>query len=904
MDSAPVECIPVGSLVTVVNTKVTPTYGLKSRRVLVRYTSPLDGKMSEGWASVQSSQGYTILSPLIDVCYTNSRWGCTRPIIRQCGHAAHLLCVEAHVASIHQKAQQETPFDGRFAAEIGDGEFLCPLCKQLSNIVVPVEENDKSNLGGAIQRKTADEEIMNRFDTLKDTLVKTPRGANMDGNKRTAIKQYGTYLYQAMEVTSWGGRKPRTRQPWHTSLTSWDFTEEGNDYDDTQPDDESAPIGDILQLLRQLHIAWSSAGHGAAAAEASVRGVKKEGFEPPTNDPWIDFNAESHDTHPMVLELRRTLLAAASLVDVVSTEIAERLCDTSKVSDGTPIIGFLLFNIINGTFWTSMSNENDNHWSALTSLLTSIPCHVSRDETLSPRYEARATAAQIWAIKGDRDSIAQRNSHNEAIEEEAILSKVKKSRSPTPKCVRHIPDFQKKLAHPWGTMNPEKAIADGMTLFRPAFASGFLYMPLLSWDLDTFAGALFSTLSTTDDLDTEHVCDVSRILLVARMVQVLITQHGFNILKDNPAFECEMNINEENDAIMSLFHHLKLSANPGWKSGDEEDANNLLASVSYAILPYARTLVLLLRSVFSTVRLKGYDVNAEIETFIEDEDTMYIEDGFYFMEKLGCPLPSEIMKSLSTPTSGNSESIFWGNLVKRWIDAVVSFDAYHGSEGGHLEFSQGRQKWVPVAPTINSNKKLKSERLPVKEEVTANNYPDDEMQLDVMFSGDSNALDINEDEIMGDDDDSSEENQVARFDFDQVDSALDMGIDFEDDEVMDNDADMQEVFGLPSLPSQPSQDTSLVNHNDEASVFSSGNDDGDIPNDDHLYASISSAAIIPYQPCILGNKKPGPGPRGNSIDYSVASNLMSDLSHLGTIHSAGEYLIPYLFSHLFKVCSL
>ena len=882
MDSAPVECISVGSLVTVVNAKVAPKYGLKSRRVLVQYMSPFNGAVSEGWASVQSAQGYTILSPLIDLCYTNSRWGCTRPIIRQCGHAAHLGCVDAHVASIHQKSEQDTPFDGRFAAEIGDGEFLCPLCKQLSNIVVPVEENDKHNRKRVMSQVPFNDRISSRFDILKSVLTKNPGGSKLNEKKKIAIKQYGTYLYQAMEVSSWdkwGGRSSTARYQWQRNLKTWDYTEEGSDTKGDSVDTDNVSIGDILTLLRQQHIAWSAAGHGAAASEASTRGINTAGFEPATSDPWVDFNSDSRDAHPMVLELRRTLIAAASLFEIVSAEMVEQLSSESKSKlNTTSVIGCLLANIINGTFWTSIVNENENEWSTLTSLLSSIPCHVSRDMTLARRYEARATAAQIWAVKGGTyPKVLKDNADGFDI----AKGETQRPTPSTPRCVRQIPDYQKKLRQPWGAMNPMEVMMAEPTIFRPAFASGFLYMPLLSWDLDTFAGALFSTLLTSNNLEAENICDVSRILLLARMIQVLVTPHGFEEAKENAMFECDINVGEQNQAISSLFEHLDASMNPGRKpvSQEKEDGGHLLSSISLAILPFARTLVLLLRATFSALRQRGSEINIEIESFVEDEDTMYIEDGFYFMQKLGCPLPSEIVSQ----AGANNDSMFWGDLINRWTDAVVSFDAYHGSEGGRLEFSAAKSKWVSVSSSPNSNKKQKSEKMPMEDIETKSSSG--VMQLDDGFHGEKDAVVNNEDETM--EDYSLEEDAVVRFQFDQVDSALDQGADFEDDEDIDDSTDVQDVFGLPSLPSQPSQDASLVHHNDEDSVYSSGDIDDDIPDDDDFYANISSAVIIPFQPNFLGNKKPGPGPRGCSFDYLTASTIMSDLSHLGTIHTSG-----------------
>lgn len=151
MDSEQLLCLPTGSIVTVAEKTMSEKYDLLSRRVFVRHNEKdlITGaeKVSEGWASIQSSEGYVILSPLASLCYTNTRWGSTRPVIRQCGHAAHSKCVEQHILSLHSRAAGDQPYDGRFAANIDDGEFLCPLCKQLSNIVVPRDGYARKDAG-------------------------------------------------------------------------------------------------------------------------------------------------------------------------------------------------------------------------------------------------------------------------------------------------------------------------------------------------------------------------------------------------------------------------------------------------------------------------------------------------------------------------------------------------------------------------------------------------------------------------------------------------------------------------------------------------------------------------------------------------------------------------------------
>jgi hypothetical protein len=167
MDSRALECLPRGCIVRVRKNAISDKYDILSRRVYVEHVSEENGKATTGWASVQSSQGYVILSPLAPLCYENTRWGSTRPIIRQCGHAAHLKCVETHTLSLHQRAAGEQPYDGRFAANIDDGEFLCPLCKQLSNILIP--RDGCARIKGVDNSEPVSRMKIQAADTLEDT---------------------------------------------------------------------------------------------------------------------------------------------------------------------------------------------------------------------------------------------------------------------------------------------------------------------------------------------------------------------------------------------------------------------------------------------------------------------------------------------------------------------------------------------------------------------------------------------------------------------------------------------------------------------------------------------------------------------------------------------------------------
>jgi hypothetical protein len=55
-----------------------------------------------------------------------------------CGHAVHTECLHKHKAALEQKQRSGTHFEGKAALRLERGEFLCPMCKRLSNGVLPI----------------------------------------------------------------------------------------------------------------------------------------------------------------------------------------------------------------------------------------------------------------------------------------------------------------------------------------------------------------------------------------------------------------------------------------------------------------------------------------------------------------------------------------------------------------------------------------------------------------------------------------------------------------------------------------------------------------------------------------------------------------------------------------------
>jgi hypothetical protein len=62
--------------------------------------------------------------------------------IRTCQHAVHIHCLERYITSLHDKAMRGEEFDGVQAIDPDSAmtQFLCPLCKTLSNFLIPTSE--------------------------------------------------------------------------------------------------------------------------------------------------------------------------------------------------------------------------------------------------------------------------------------------------------------------------------------------------------------------------------------------------------------------------------------------------------------------------------------------------------------------------------------------------------------------------------------------------------------------------------------------------------------------------------------------------------------------------------------------------------------------------------------------
>eukprot|EP00526_Cylindrotheca_closterium_P004166 CAMPEP_0113648778 /NCGR_PEP_ID=MMETSP0017_2-20120614/25895_1 /TAXON_ID=2856 /ORGANISM="Cylindrotheca closterium" /LENGTH=3050 /DNA_ID=CAMNT_0000561063 /DNA_START=162 /DNA_END=9311 /DNA_ORIENTATION=- /assembly_acc=CAM_ASM_000147 len=891
MDSKPVFCLPRGSIVSVKKSAVSENYDILSRRVLVKHTSEETGQVVEGWASVQSSQGYVILSPLLSLCYENTRWGNTRPIIRLCGHAAHLKCVEKHTLSLHQRAAGEQPYDGRFAANIDDGEYLCPLCKQLSNILVPrdgcIRDQSSEEDEGDTEMKIADVVAENRTSRLliEGTTLRSSNLESVNRHGQKALADFGGHLLQAMSV-SWerttGARKKKHRK-WHPAIQQWDYEE-----DDSEIGDKTSGIKDLLRLLRQQHVAWATIGHSAAAAEASVRGLEEIlpfGSFSKTEDPWTSYT-KSKNSDPMLLELTRTMTGVSGLLEVLLVEMTKNLNEGKAPDAGySSIIGRCLADIMEGRGWYtslqdgSLPNGDKSMvlWSQLAAQMASTPCHVARDGMLSQRHEARSTAAAMWTVRGVGNS-------TQAVGQPPVPLAVNKIVSTTN-------NEQPEIESNWGTLSPfsKDEPASSVSLFRPAIASAYLYTPLLAWDLNTLAGAIFSTvlLNRVEDLPSNaEILRIGQMLVIGRLMQALVTPHGFEapggMDMDEEDEEGRWGPGEmelEGTALLKLLSHCRNKIKSSTlervckllEDNQSGAATGVFSGLGRAILPFTRSMILMMRAFTLAIEERknqsqksAKESSAEakaLDELLDGSETLTTNDGFYILKAMQGPMPSQLV----------DESSSWWHQINRWVDSAKVYEAHHGSRGSSVlpglsssttSDDLNASKSGRGTGTLTSN--------PIHRGGSANRHggisSDEE---DIMV--DDNPMMNNEGDVMGFVVDQhlgeSDEELIEDMDMDEAEEIVDFA----------NQALEQGFGGRGHGGGNDAEDSA-----DDPS--SSGSEDGDGNDVALIFAGVSQSPLISYQPSLLGVESIGPGRQGSLFDAKAASAVMADLSHLGIVH--------------------
>jgi hypothetical protein len=589
----------------------------------------------------------------------------------------------------------------------------------------------------------------------------------------------------------------------------------------------------------------------------------------------------------------------SGLFEVLLVEMANGLNGEMTESGDVSIIGKCLSDILGGRGWFSgmpldsavEQREDLILWSQMAALVTSMPCHVAQDGMISRRHEARAAAAAMWTVRG------LGSEHKAAAGEPPVpltISKIVAASSNQPP----------EIPSSWGTMSPFTRMDDGkQTPFRPGIAGAFLYTPLLAWDLNTLAGAVFSSilLNKTANLpDSEDLLNVGRFLITGRLMQAMVTPYGF----DSPS---GMEVDEEDEegrwgpgemekhgqALSKLLSHFKariesssVDDNCGLLPGKETYLPiNLFGSLTRAILPFARSVILMMRAcafaIESRKRRKG-NVSKEsspeakiLESILEGSETLTTNDGIFILMEMQGPMPSLLI----------DESNPWWPLINRWLTAVIVHEGHHGSNGRSI---------LPnlFAPVETDNKMSPADGKGSTKADSNAAVDQNDQGYKIGVASRLRTLSSDDEDIMVEDEPmANSEGDTMGFvgDHHSGESDEELTEDMEMDEAEEMVDFANQVMANP-LPGFAGGPRAVGSHDAEDSAderSSSGSEDGDGNDAAYVFAGVSQSPLISYQPSLLAVHSIGPGRQGSMFDATAASAVMADLSHLGLIHRKG-----------------
>jgi hypothetical protein len=582
----------------------------------------------------------------------------------------------------------------------------------------------------------------------------------------------------------------------------------------------------------------------------------------------------------MLLELRRSLTATSGFYEVLVEQLDVMFNAEGKTPDTVfHFLGTCLADILKGNckFAPGKLEQSDRSksalaiWSQATALMAAMPCHVSRDGTLSQRHEARATASAMWVVNGL--GTENRTEPPPAIQSGADVSFAD---APVPLAIKQVNSFTgSTMPSNWGTMCSSIVMEPNeiASPFRPGVAASFLYLPMMAWDLNTFSGAVFSALLTTGGRtvapSSMELISAAKLLLIGRVIQAIITPGGYELCQEDDEYDydefwSEDEFVKESTALSKLILFCKSavqsrSINPEGNFESKLEGNEAIkhfSAVSRAILPFARSLVLILRATTSAIRdrmkkgkkdtEKQTATDKHLDAALVHDELMTFEDGFLMFRELGIPLPSVIIDQSGTN--------IWVPLIKRWVGAAIELELHHGSRGKSL---------IPMFSPESINPSGKLSPVPKK---PPRIHTEDEGHRPAGMSIDDDEDDEHPEQFF----------RVMNENAGVLDPHMaDLMGDMVEDEMMDMAEEEMDIIDT----GRHSAGTDAIDDSSDEESFSNALDDKQLD-----FACVSRSAIIPYQPSLLRLEEIGPGTRGAPLECGAASAVMRDMSHLGMIH--------------------
>lgn len=83
---------------------------------------------------------------LLPECDGTGPYDCDGIYLTSCGHAVHQKCLDRYLSSLKERHTRRIVFEGGNVVDPDQGEFLCPVCRGLSNSVLPASSLKSDNI--------------------------------------------------------------------------------------------------------------------------------------------------------------------------------------------------------------------------------------------------------------------------------------------------------------------------------------------------------------------------------------------------------------------------------------------------------------------------------------------------------------------------------------------------------------------------------------------------------------------------------------------------------------------------------------------------------------------------------------------------------------------------------------
>ncbi|XP_011019864.1 PREDICTED: E3 ubiquitin-protein ligase UBR1 [Populus euphratica] len=117
--------------------------------LLGKYIAALSREITEHPSSSESAPNDEIQAEFPSRSLTYDGFGpadCDGVHLSSCGHAVHQECLDRYLSSLKERHVRRIVFEGGHIVDPDQGEFLCPVCRQLANSVLPSLPGDFQKL--------------------------------------------------------------------------------------------------------------------------------------------------------------------------------------------------------------------------------------------------------------------------------------------------------------------------------------------------------------------------------------------------------------------------------------------------------------------------------------------------------------------------------------------------------------------------------------------------------------------------------------------------------------------------------------------------------------------------------------------------------------------------------------